>query len=426
MAVRNSYSILFFLKTSNLDKNGLVPIFLRITVDGRRSELSIKRKVDPSQWCSISNKVKPRGSNPNADELNKYLDEIKTRLHRIQGKFVTKGRPFTAIMLKNKFLNPEEHYKTLLNIYDEHNVQIEQLMGIDYSYGAYKRHARTRKHLATFIKTEYRMEDIFVKEIDLKFITRFEHYLKTKKIGNQNTTTKYLTNFKKIMRIAFANNWVNKDPFYHWKAKWKKVERDVLTELELRTMMEKEFNIKRLEQVRDIFVFCCFTGLAYVDVEKLSKHHIVLGMDGDRWIKINRSKTDSRSSIPLLPAAEEILAKYADFSNDSEDGLLLPVISNQKINAFIKEIALICNIEKNLTFHLARHTFATTVTLANGIPIESVSKMLGHQSLKTTQIYAKVIDQKLKQDMAILKGKFSKPHLKIIKDDEGKQNESEM
>ncbi len=414
----NSFSIISYIRTGKVDKLGKVPIYLRITVNGQRAEFSIKRKILPENWSSKKGRVK--GSTPKTKALNHYIDELESKVFDIHSKLVTKKKPFTAEMIKNKLLNKEENYRTLLTIYEEHNTEIEQLMGIDYSYGAYRRHIRTRQHLADFINTEYKRDDIFVKEVDLKFITRFEHYLKTRKIGNQNTTTKYITNFKKIMRIAFANNWVNKDPFYHWKAKWKKVERDVLTELELRTMMEKEFDIKRLEQVRDIFVFCCFTGLAYVDVEKLSKHHIVLGMDGDRWIKINRSKTDSRSSIPLLPTAEEILAKYDDFSNDSEDGLLLPVISNQKINAFIKEIALICKIEKNLTFHLARHTFATTVTLANGIPIESVSKMLGHQSLKTTQIYAKVIDQKLKQDMAILKGKFSKPYLKIIKDDEVK------
>ncbi|WP_430682163.1 site-specific integrase [Maribacter halichondriae] len=211
------------------------------------------------------------------------------------------------------------------------------------------------------------------------------------------------------MRIAFANNWVKKDPFYHWKANWKKVERDVLTEAELRSIIEKELPLKRLDQVRDIFVFCCFTGLAYVDVRRLSKIHIVFGMDGNRWIKINRSKTNSRSIIPLLPAAQKILSKYVNHTQKSMNGLLLPVISNQKTNVFLKEIATLCNIEKNLTFHLARHTFATTVTLANGIPIESVSKMLGHQSLKTTQIYAKVIDKKLSEDMNILRGKYQYP-----------------
>lgn len=402
--VTNSFAILCYLRNGKLDKLGKAPIYLRITVNGLRAEFSIKRKIEPRKWCSVKGRV--RGSNPKAQALNHYIDELETKAYDIHSKLVIKKKPFNAELIKNKLLNKEQTHKTLLVIYDQHNAQIEQLIGLDYSYGAYRRHIRTRNHLAAFVKKEYKLADIFIKEVDLKFINRFHHYLKTKKIGNQNTITKYVINFKKIMRIAFANNWASKDPFYHWKAKWKKVERHVLTEAELRTMMEKEFSIKRLEQVRDIFVFCCFTGLAYVDVQKLSNNHVVLGMEGDRWIKINRSKTDSRSSIPLLPAAEEILAKYEAYSRNLDLGLLLPVISNQKTNAFLKEIAALCKIEKNLTFHLARHTFATTVTLANGIPIESVSKMLGHRSLKTTQIYAKVIDKKLKEDMNTLIGKY--------------------
>ncbi len=402
--VSNSFAILSYLRTGRLDNRGKAPIYLRITVNGHRSEFSIKRKIKPEKWNSTKGRVK--GSSQKVLDLNRYIDDLESRAFAIHSKLVKKKKPFTSEVIKNKLLNKEETYKTLLTIYDEHNAQIEELIGIDYSYGAYRRHIRTRNHLNDFIKQEYRREDYYVKEIDLKFINRFHHYLVTKKIGNQNTTTKYVVNFKKIMRIAFANNWVNKDPFFHWKAKWKKVEREVLTELELRKIIEKEFKIKRLEQVRDIFVFCCFTGLAYTDVQKLSENHIILKMNGSRWIKINRSKTDSRSTIPLLPAAEEILAKYINHPITLQNGLLLPVISNQKTNFYLKEIADACDITKHLTFHLARHTFATTVTLANGIPIESVSKMLGHQSLKTTQIYAKVIDQKLKQDMDTIKDKY--------------------
>ncbi len=402
--VTNSFAVLCYIRTSRLDKQGNGQLYLRITVNGLRAEFSIKRKITPEKWCSLKGRVK--GSNPKAQALNHFIDELETKAYDIHSKMVIKKKPFNAELIKNKLLNKEQSHKTLLIIYDEHNAQIEQLIGVDYSYGAYRRHIRTRNHLAAFIKKEYKLADLFVQEVDLKFINRFHHYLKTKKIGNQNTVTKYVVNFKKIMRIAFANNWVSKDPFYHWKAQWKKVEREALTEAELRTMMEKEFSVKRLEQVRDIFVFCCFTGLAYVDVQKLSNDHIVLGMHGGRWIKINRSKTESKSTIPLLPVSKEILEKYGAFSRTSDEGLLLPVISNQKTNAFLKEIATLCKIEKNMTFHLARHTFATTVTLANGIPIESVSKMLGHQSLKTTQIYAKVIDRKLKEDMNILIGKY--------------------
>ncbi|RKN80293.1 site-specific integrase [Ulvibacterium marinum] len=400
----NSFSVLCYIRNSRLDQKGKASLFLRITVNMKRAEFSIKRKVKPENWNSIKGRM--RGTSQMAKVLNHYIDELESKAYAIHSKLVKKKKPFTSELIKNKLLNKEESYKTLLTIYDEHNSQIEELIGLDYSYGAYRRHIRTRNHLQDFVKQEYKRDDYFVKEIDLKFINRFHHYLVTKKIGNQNTKTKYVVNFKKIMRIAFANNWVNKDPFFHWKAKWKKVEREVLTELELCTMMKKEFKMKRLEQVRDIFVFCCFTGLAYTDVQKLSQDHIVLKMNGTRWIKINRSKTDSRSTIPLLPAAEEIIKKYADHPITLQNGLLLPVISNQRTNAYLKEIAERCDIEKHLTFHLARHTFATTVTLANGIPIESVSKMLGHQSLKTTQIYAKVIDQKLKQDMDTIKDKY--------------------
>ena len=208
------------------------------------------------------------------------------------------------------------------------------------------------------------------------------------------------------MRIAFANNWIKKDPFYHWKAVWKPVEREALNEHELRQLIDSKLGGDRLNQVKDIFIFCCFTGLSYSDVKKLSSNHIVFGMNGQKWIKTKRTKTKTKSSIPVLPMAEDILEKYASFCEQSKRALLLPVISNQKMNDYLKEIAGILKINKNLTFHLARHTFATTVTLANGVPIESVSRMLGHRSLRTTQIYAKVIDKKLQEDMEVLKGKF--------------------
>ncbi|MEM7486908.1 MAG: site-specific integrase [Bacteroidota bacterium] len=409
MEANTSFSILFYPRTGDIDKNGLAPIFVRITVNGNRAEISIKRKINPEDWQPIPNTGNIKSLNKQFKELNIYLDKIKVKLYDIQSGFISEGRAYTALMIKNKFLNRDKPVKTVFQIYDEHNNQIKELVGTDYSKGAYLRHVRTRNYLAAFLKKEYKLKDFFVQDIDLNFINHFYHYLKINEIGNSNTITKYVTNFKKIMRIAFANNWVSKDPFYNWKAQWKKVDREVLSELEIKALMDKAFSRKRLEQVRDIFVFCCFTGLAYVDVQKLSSHHIVLGSDGERWIKIKRSKTDSRSTIPLLPSAEKILAKYDNEVEKSEDGLVLPVISNQKTNAFLKEIAVVCHIKKNLTFHLARHTFATTVTLANGIPIESVSKMLGHQSLRTTQIYAKVIDQKLKKDMDKIKDKYSFP-----------------
>ncbi|MEM1260338.1 MAG: site-specific integrase, partial [Bacteroidota bacterium] len=335
MSVTNSFSIFFFLRTKKLDKNGQAPIFLRITANATRCELSLKRKVEPSNWCSVSEKIKPMGSNPNVDEINRHLEQVKAKIYRIQSQLVIQGKPFSAATIKTKFLGLDRPAKTLLSIYDEHNGEIGQLVGKGYSYGGHLRHVRTRNHLASFIQDKYKRTDILLDEVDLSFVKGFHHYLKTQGIGNSNTTTKYVTNFKKIMRIAFANNWVKKDPFYHWKASWKKVEREILSENELREIMEKELSIKRLDQVRDIFIFCCFTGLAYIDVQRFSREHLVTGIDGKDWIVISRSKTDSRSSIPLLEPAKKILNKYA--GQQKIEDPLLPVISNQKTNVFLKE-----------------------------------------------------------------------------------------
>lgn len=400
----NRFSILFFPKGDSLNKEGKASIYLRITVNGKRCEISIKRKIDPAKWNSISGRL--NGSNEEAYQLNQYINSISSKLYKIQEKFIIEDTPFTALMIKNKYLNKDDVRKTLLQIFEEHNNQIEKLVGKNYSKGCYLRYVRTNKHLKSYINEDYKLDDIFVQEVDLKFINGFEYFLKVKNIGNQNTITKYITNLKKIIRIAYANDWISKDPFFHWKAKWETVERDYLNELDIQKMIKKEFNVPRLNLVKDIFIFCCFTGLAYVDVQKLSQNDIVIGIDGERWIKTKRTKTNTRSHIPILPTAEAILNKYIEHPDIIHTERVLPVLSNQKMNAYLKEIADVCDIRKNLTFHLARHTFATTVTLTNGVPIESVSKMLGHKSIKTTQHYAKILDRKVSDDMKVLRDKF--------------------
>ena len=414
-----SFAILFHPKTASIDKNGNAMIYLRITVNGQRSETSIKRRIHPSRWNT--SKGQTVGKSHEEMDLNRYMSIIRSKIYKIHESLVIEDKPFTAWTIKNLYQNKGKTHKTLLKVFQNHNEQIEKLVGKDYSYGCYRRYVRTKDHLADFIKDELSNDDIFLNEIDLNFITSFEYFLKEKNIGNHNTVTKYITNLKKIVRIAHANNWIKKDPFLNWKAKWKSVEREILNERELQLLLDKEISIARLDQVRDIFLFCCFTGLAYVDVKKLTKSDISLAVDGERWIKTKRAKTDALSSIPLLPIAEKILTKYASHSNNIDEERLLPVISNQNMNAYLKEIATLCDIEKNLTFHLARHTFATTVTLSNGVPIESVSKMLGHKSLKTTQIYAKVLDSKVRNDMLVIKNKYgstqktgSNSNLKIV------------
>ena len=202
-------------------------------------------------------------------------------------------------------------------------------------------------------------------------------------------------------RIALANEWISSDPFFHWKGTWKSSDRNYLNDEELKRLSEKDFDITRLDLVRDMFVFSCYTGLAFADIEKLSEDDIISNGD-QRWIKTKRKKTNSLSSIPLLQIPENILVKYKDHPRVKFSDNVLPVMSNQKSNAYLKEIADLCRIKKNLTTHLARHTFATTVTLSKGVPIESVGKMLGHKSLKTTQIYAKVLDEKIAKDMQVV------------------------
>ncbi|AOW20171.1 site-specific integrase [Urechidicola croceus] len=403
--MKNSFSFIFYIKRSKADKNGKANIYLRITVNGKRAELSILRKADINKWLPSAGKLK--GNSSESQQLNRYIDSISNKVYKIHQKLVEEDKTITALKIRNLLNGKEKQNRMLLEIFQSHNLQVKKLVGKDFAPGTLERYKTAKKHLEAFIKLEYEEDDIPVREVNHKFIHGFEYYLKTERNCSHNTAIKYITNFKKIIRIAYANDWISKDPFFNWKARLKIVDREFLSKEEIQKLIEKEFSIKRLEQVKDIFVFCCFTGLSYADVKKLSKNDIVIGIDGDRWIKTKRTKTNTRSNIPLLKTPEVILEKYSSSSNFANSDYLLPVLSNQKMNAYLKEIADLCEINKNLTFHLARHTFATTVTLTNGVPIESVSKMLGHKSLKTTQHYAKIIDRKVSEDMAVLRAKLN-------------------
>ncbi|MBJ7882644.1 site-specific integrase [Gelidibacter salicanalis] len=400
----HSLSLLFYIKKSKADEHGKANIYLRITLDGRRAECSIHRKIHSSEWNPKTQLA--LGNSMVAQEINRELGVIKNKIYSIQHQFQREEKEYTAIDLRDAYLGKDKTQKMLLEIFHEHNTEVESLIGKDFAAGTAERYRTCKKHVASFIKTKYKKNDIPVQDIDHKFITGLEYYLKTTRKCAHNSAIKYITNFKKIIRIAHANDWIDKDPFLHWKAKLKIVDREFLTEQEIQKIINLDLKMERLDQVRDIFIFCCFTGLAYADVKKLNRGDISVGADGEEWVKTKRSKTDTRSNIPILPIAKTIIEKYKDNELLKEKDLVLPVLSNQKMNAYIKEIANLCGITKNLTFHLARHTFATTVTLTNGVPIESVSKMLGHTNLKTTQHYAKILDMKVSKDMAILRSKF--------------------
>ena len=289
-------------------------------------------------------------------------------------------------------------------MFDEHNQRMEKLVGREFSFRTLQRYKTTKKHLQKFIISNYNSGDQPIHQVDVKFINSFIYYLKAVQGLSHNSSLKYIAYFKKIIRQAYANGWIDRDPFYNFKLRPKSIDKEFLSKEEINALMERQFSISRLEQVRDVFIFSCYTGLAYIDVAKLTASDFVIGIDGKRWIKVKRTKTKSLSSIPLLPIAERIIAKYSPIPCDKDQ--LLPVYSNQKTNGYLKEIADLCGITKNLTFHVARHTFATTITLSNGVPIESVSKMLGHKSLKTTQHYAKILDTKLAEDISNLQLRF--------------------
>ena len=401
--MKNSLSLLFYIKKSKANTEGKAVIYLRITIDGARAEFSVRRKVHVDRWSARSGMATGHGHE--ARELNRYLNSIESEVYKQYQKLLENDEYITAVSLRDTYLGKDESLRMVLEIFQEHNNEVNQLIGRDFAAGTAERYRTAKRHVGEFIQTHYKRNDIPVRDVDHKFITGLEYYLKTKRNCSHNTAIKYITNFKKIIRIAYANNWIDKDPFINWRVRLKHVERDFLSTEEIQLLMDTEFHALRLEYVRDIFVFCCFTGLAYADVKKLTKDDIVIGIDGEKWINTERTKTKTKSNIPILPLALMILEKY-EGSNEVNKNRVLPVLTNQKMNAYLKEIADISGIKKNLTTHLARHTFATTVTLTNGVSIESVSKMLGHRSLRTTQHYAKILNRRVSEDMQVLRKKF--------------------
>lgn len=390
---------LFFIRRnkSNVEQ---AAIYLRVTYEGKRAEISANQKISTHLWNP--NTGRAIGNSGDVQRVNRHLNKVESKIYQCYQSLVDKNQHFTAKQILDLYSGKKEKHKMLLEIFQEHNDKVNRLIGQDFAAGTAERYRTAKMHVENYIKKEYKTQDIPVEHVDHKFISGFEYYLKTERKCGHNSAIKYITNFKKIIRIAFANEWIKRDPFVNWKGTLKIVEREFLTQEEIQKMLEKEIKNERLDLVKDIFIFCCYTGLAYADVKKLSENDIVIGIDGNSWIKTNRTKTNIKSSIPILPTALAILEKYNSHP-DVSSKRILPVLSNQKMNAYLKEIADLCGIQKNLTFHLARHTFATTVTLSNGVPIESVSKMLGHKNLQTTQHYAKILDRKVSDDMAALR-----------------------
>jgi site-specific recombinase XerD len=406
MLMSASINILFYSKKSKTTIDGLVPIYMRVTIDGSRFEVSTKRYVKIEQWSSEAGRMK--GNHEEARQVNALLDAFKVRVYDYQREILNEGKNICVETLKNKWFGiVTERPRLLLEIFEHHNKQMKELIGQEFSPLTFERYTTSKKHTLEFIKWKYKIDDMNIKDLNYEFITDYEFWLKSERKCDHNTTMKYLSNFKKIVNICLKNGWLQRNPFMGYKMTKREIERPFLTQEELDKISNKKFFVPRINQVRDIFLFSCYTGLAYADVKKLTRSEISIGIDGEKWIFTHRQKTESATRIPLLPQAQEILDRYAEHPQCLNQGRLLPVLSNQKMNGYLKEIADRCDITKKMTTHTARHTFATTVTLTNGVPIETVSKMLGHKNLKTTQHYAKILDLKVSEDMMFLRQKLN-------------------
>ncbi|MDD2636952.1 MAG: site-specific integrase [Bacteroidales bacterium] len=405
MENRNTFNLLFFAIKKRVNKKGEIPLYMRITINGKKTEMSMHRSIDAKLWNTSSGSA--IGNTKISKDINNYIMSVQTSIYDYFKSLREKEIEITPSILKNRYLGiKEDNGKKVIQLYQEHNDKIKKLINIDYSPDTVQRYETSLRHTQEFIKQKYKKDDLYLEELNNEFIVDYEVYFKTVRKCSHNTTMKYIKNFKKIIRIAIANGHLTIDPFANFKLTLKKVDKGFLTEEQLDTLINKKMATKRLEQVRDCFVFSCFTGLAHSDLKLLSPKNIVIGTDGAYWIKTHRKKTGNSVSIPIFPISQRLIDKYKTNEICLTQNVLLPVLSNQKMNAYLKEIAEVCDIPLNLTSHIARHTFATTVTLNNNVSIESVSKMLGHSSISMTKIYARLLDKRVGHDTSHLHDKF--------------------
>ena len=403
-----SFSILFWINKNRPQKTGEFPIYIRVTVNGKRVEISTQRSIPMELWDQKAQKVIGKGNTQTV--INSSLDLAKGKIQSIYNQMLSGNVKITAEEIKIRFSGKESapKHKTILQAYEFHNLKMQELVKVGKVVAAtVKRHEITMNKIKTFIEKHYKTNDKALPEMRLAFVTEFEHYLLTVEKIQSNTAHKYIKNLKKVMNMAVGLDWIPSNPFNNFKCSYQSPDREILTIDELYKIMHKDFGSDRMNEVRDVFIFCCYTGFAYSDVYQFERNAVMKGLDGNFWLSTNRQKTGTKESVPLLPIPLEIIEKYQDNEYCIKYNKLLPINSNQRYNSYLKELADICNINKNLTSHIARHTFATTVTLANGVPIETVSAMLGHQNIRTTQIYAKVVEQKVSDDMQLLRRKLN-------------------
>jgi len=349
----STFKILFYLRKNYLNKEGKAGIMIRLTLNGEVSQFSSKLDIEPDMWDVKQGKAS--GNSAKARQLNTLLEEMRRSIRNHYHEIELREAYVTAEKVRNAFLGIETKQRTLLELFKKHNDDARKLIGISKTPATLAKYDRCYRRMEEFMQYQYKVSDIALKEINHMFITDFETYLRTNSQCNENTTAKFMQTFRMIVIIAKNNGWIFADPFINYKIRLKRVDRGYLTEQEIQKILKKKFPTKRLEQVRDVFIFSCFTGLAYIDVKQLRANDICTSFDGKQWIMTHRQKTDTPVNVPLLKIPLAILKKYeGQFPN----GELLPVLSNQKLNSYLKEIGDLCGIDKNITFHMARHNIS--------------------------------------------------------------------
>ena len=403
MRTDSTLGVIFFTRKKRNDREKL-DIYLRITVNKERSEFSIKRDIAVCNWNIF--RCRAKEIDHNLILLNTYLDDVYGEVLNAHKQLHSERKLITAKAIKSRYFGEDEERMTLMKAVEYHNSNINKSL----KPGTLKNYFSTEKYLRQFLQERLKTDDIYLIQLNYKFIVNFENYIRTyrprkaRKTCSNNGAMKHLERLMKIANLALKMEWLVKDPFRNFKLRYIRNERDYLTERELDLIEGTSFMTIGMNRVKDVFLFSCYTGLSYIDIRELHPNQVLMGIDGNQMIHTKRIKTNESVKIPLLPRAREILDKYKEEMELT--GKVLPVYSNQKTNKNLKEIAKACGIHKNITFHVARHTFATTVTLSNGVPIETVSKLLGHTKLSTTQIYARVLQKKVGEDMQNLMNLF--------------------
>ena len=399
--VRSSFAILFFIRDSRVRKDGTTSIEVVLTVNGERCAFSTGKKVKSCNWDK--NKQQVKGKDEEAQSLNSYLKAIKAKLYQKEAELLERGFVITADLLRDAYFDKVESIKerSLFEVFEEHNQEQEKLIGNGVSKATYWVSVYTIRLLREFVQQKYKREDLYLRELNLNFIQSFHSFLRINKDMAQNSSTKHLKLLKKIINLSVANSYMAFNPFSTYKVEREPVDIDFLDEEELRKIINFDTPLPRLERAKDMFLFGCFTGLSYIDIKTLTPEHFEKDNTGRIWIKKRRVKTGVLSRIPLLPIAKLILDKYKGGEK------LLPIQDPADINKYLKDIAILCGINKRICFHTSRHTFASTITLANNISLEVVSKMLGHTNTRMTAHYAKLIDKCIGEQMDKLMDTFT-------------------